>query len=195
MFLKLIRLLLVGAILLTVGCNRPPSLFTKELSPLCPTGWQVSASNNTIVLRREAAVWVMGYIARPAVPPWESKADLFHDYGHKIRYEVWLEFVPLLSRPEFEKLKAARGRASARFKTGASGKEEYDRWMMQYYECRVPVFFTKDYSIFVDRWADRGEVTGYPIDPRFVEIYPLEAGAEIEALIKSLAKLFKEYGK
>lgn len=186
MFQNLIRALSLGAILLTVGCNRSPTRFAKEISRLCPTGWQVSASNNVITLRREAEVWWMPHIGRPAVAPsGETKADFFRNHGGKGQYEVWLEFVPRLSQPEYEKLKAAREQAYALFNKGTQSKSEYGRLAHQYDQSRVPSFFTMDFSIFVDR----------PFDPRFVEVYPPEAASEIEVVIKSLAKLFRDYEK
>ena len=128
MFHQFIRTLLIGVILLAVGCNHSLARFTEEISRLCPAGWQVSASNNVITLRREAAVWVMGNVSNPPSDPGESMGHYFQRVGHKIPYEVRLEFVPLLPQSEYKRLKAAHEQAAARFNKGASGKREYDRW-------------------------------------------------------------------
>ncbi len=104
-----------------------------------------------------------------------------------------MRFVPLLRREDYERLKTAREQAAVRFSKGAAGKDEYTQWQRQYEECQVPTFFTKDYSIFVDRWADRGAIVGHRIEPRFIEVYPPEAALDVEAVIGSLRRLFNEY--
>ena len=76
-----------------------------------------------------------------------------------------LRFVPLLPRTEYEKLKVTREQAAARFGKGASGKEVYLQWQIQYEKSQVPVFFTKDYSIFVDRWADLVSAMAIVLNP------------------------------
>jgi hypothetical protein len=135
----------------------------------------------------------MGKVSNPPRLPGESVADYFKRAGGEVHYEVRLRFVPLLSRPEYEKLKAAREQAAARFDKPASGKDQYTQWQTDYENCQVPAFFTNDCSIFVDRWADRGAIAGQRIEPRFLDVYPPEAASEIEALIKSLGKLFNVY--
>src|SRR5262249_14493371 len=155
--------------------------------------WRVSASNNVITLRRDAPVWIMGKVSNPPRGPGESLGDYFKSAGQEIHYEVRLRFVPLMSKAEYQQLERARGEAAARLSKGASGKSEYGQLQIRYEQSQVPGLFTKDYSIFVDRWADRGAMVGYPIEPRFADIYPPEAASEVEAVIKSLSKLFNEY--
>jgi|ERR1051325_17393 hypothetical protein len=188
-----VRLLLLGATVLAVGCSSAPSRFVKEVAGICPSGWQVSASNSVIVLRRETPVWIMGKVSNPPPDPGESVEHYFKTAGSEVHYEVRLRFVPLLPRPEYEKLKAARAFAAARFHRGAAGKEEYTQWQINYENCQVPALFTKDNSIFLDRWADTGTDPGYRIETRFIDVHPPEAASEIEAVIKSLQKVFAEY--
>jgi hypothetical protein len=152
----------------------------------------VSAGTNGIVLRREAAVWIMGKAGNP--PPLDNSIEhYFKTAGHEIHYAIRLRFVPLLPRLEYERLKTARQQAAARFSKGASGKSEYTRWQIEYEECQVPVFLTRDYSIFVDRWAYRAADSGYRIEPLFINVYPPEAGSEVEAVIQRVSKVFKRY--
>lgn len=166
---------------------------TPGKSALSPSGWKVSASNDVIVLRRENPVWIMGKVSNPPPDLKESVASYFQRCGRRIHYEVRLRFVPLMSRPEIEKLQAARQQAAARLAHGASGKSEYGRLQMEYENCQVPQFFTEKNSVFVERWADAGDTNGYRFEPDFIEVYPPEAGFEIEAVVKSLWKLFNDY--
>ena len=173
---------LFGTLLMIAGCDRSPTRYAKQIADVCPSGWKVSANGNGIVLRRDASVWIMGKVANP--PPFsdESVEHYFKRAGHETDCEIRLRFVPLLPRPEYEKLKMARQQAAARLSKGASGKEEHGQLMIHYGECQVPVFFTKDYSIFVDQ-----------IEPLFIDVYPPEAASEVEAVGKNLSKVFKQY--
>ena len=179
--------------MLAVGCGHLASSFTRQVAEKCPPGWSVSTSNNVITLRRETPVWIMGKVSNPPRGPDESLGDYFKSAGQEIHYEVRLRFVPLMSKPAYQQLKTAREEAAARFGKGASGKSEYTQWQLHYEECQVPALFTKDYSIFVDRWADRGAMFGHRVETRFIDVYPPDAASEIETLIKSLSKLFNEY--
>ena len=71
-----------------------------------------------------------------------------------------LPFVPLMAKAEYQQLKTAREEAAARFSKGAFGKSQYTRWQIRYEQGQVPMFFTKDHRIYVDRWADRGAIIG-----------------------------------
>lgn len=170
-----------------------PYQYAKEIAGLCPSGWQTSASNGIISLQRDTPVLIMGKVSNPPRMPNESLEHYFQKAGSLIHYEVRLRFVSLLSRPEFEQLKVAREQAAAKFKRGASGKDENTKWQREYEECQVPAFFTKDYSIYVERWADRGAIAGHRIEPCFTEIYPTEVASEIESIVSSLGKVFDSY--
>jgi len=187
------RATLFGTLLLIAGCDRSPTRYAKQVAEVCPSGWKVSANSNGIVLRRDATVWIMGKIAKQAPFSGESVEHYFKRAGSEIQYEIRLRFVPLLPRPEYEKLKMARQQTAARFSKGASGKDEYGQLMRQYGKCQVPVFLTQDYSIFVDRWADGGGSLGNGIEPLFIDVYPPEAASEAEAVIKNLSKVFNQY--
>jgi len=180
-------------VLAIAGCGRTPSSYTGQIRAFCPSGWQVSASNDVIMLRRENPVWIMGKVSNPPIMPNENVAAYFQRCGQQIHYEVRLRFVPLLSQTEFEKLQTARQQAAARLAHGASGKSEYNQLQIEYENCQVPQFFTETNSIFVERWVDAGDTKGYHFEPDFIEVYPPEAGLEIEAVIKSLGKVFKDY--
>jgi hypothetical protein len=184
---------LCGVAILAVGCAHSPSRFERQVAEACPPGWRVSASNKVITLRREAAVWIMGRVSNPPRGLDQSLGDYFKSAGREVHYEVRLRFVPLMPKAEYQQLKMAREEAAARFSKGASGKLEYTQWQIHYEQCQVPVFFTNDYSIFVDRWADRGPIIGQRVEPRFVDVYPPEAASEIEGVIQGLRKLFSEY--
>ena len=87
----------------------------------------------------------------------------------------------------------ARQQADANLRKGASGKLEYTQRQMQFEECQVPAFFTTDYSIFAERWADSGDSFGHRIEPLFIEVFPPESASEIEAVFEHLSKVFKQY--
>ena len=194
---RLLILLAIAAARLSQGCHSPmsrpaPSDSVARVSELAPSGWRVGASNDVITVRRDAPVWIMGYISRP--PQSGTKEEFFKRSGQEIHYKLRLRFAPLLSQSKYERLRAARVQAAARLRQGASGKTEYTQLQKHYEECQVPLFFTAHYSIFVDKWADIGAGAGYRIEPLFIEVYPPEAASEIDAIIKSFGKVFTEYG-
>jgi hypothetical protein len=164
-------LMLVSLCGLTIGCHSP-SRFIEPIAGICPRGWRVSSSNDAIVLRREVPVWVVGKVSNPARMNEEATESYVKRIGGKIHYELRLRFVPLLSESEFQKLKAAREEAAAKFGTAASGKTEYSQWQVHYLQCQVPRFFTEEQSIFLDRWAVRSDYPGYRIETRFIDVYP-----------------------
>jgi hypothetical protein len=185
-------LLIAAVALLGQSCHTDkarsaPTESVAQVSKIAPSGWQVTTTNDTITLRRNAPVWIMGYISRPGQSG--TKEEFFKKEGSEIHYELRLRFVSLLSQPEYKRLKAARGQAAARLRLGAPGKSEYTELQRQYEECQVPRFYTEDYSVFVDRWAENG----HRLEPLFVEIYPPEAASEIDGIVKSLSRVFKEY--
>ena len=167
--------------------------FVAQVATVCPAGWHVSAGSNVVVLRREAALWIMGKVSNPPRGPEESVEHYFKTAGHEIHYEVRLRFVPLLSAKEYEALKTAREQAAAQLDKGASGKSEYTQLQRNFERSQVPRFYTGNYSVFVERWADRGTNFGYRMEPRFIDVYPPEAGSEIESVINSLSRIFTEY--
>jgi hypothetical protein len=189
---KLLLSLAFGAALLGQGCrsanSRPlPPEFAVWISQASSNGWKVVTSNNTITLRRDSPVWIMGYISRP--PQVGTKEEYFKKDGSEIHYELRLRFVPLLSQLEYESLRTARTQAAARLKQGASGKDEYGELQKRYEQCQVPLFHTQHYSVFVDRWAENRR----RIEPLFVEVYPSEAASEIDNVVKSLGQVFQAY--
>lgn len=176
--------------------NQSPQSYAAQIRALCPAGWQVSASNNVIVLRRENPVWIMGKISNPPRMPDETEAAYFQRCGRQIRYELRLRFVSLLTQQEFEKLQTARQQAAAAFKRGGSGKIEYDRLQREFENCQMPQFFTEKYSIYVEHWANitnNVNTTGYHLEPDFIDVYPPETVTEIKSLATSLKKVFQTY--
>src|SRR5690349_8289219 len=115
MYRHIISLLFCGVTVLTFGCAAPPSRLAKDVAALCPSGWQVSASSNDVVLRRNTAVWIMGKVSNPPPDPGESIGTYFKRAGDEIHYEVRLRFVSRLPQPAYEALITARKEAAARF--------------------------------------------------------------------------------
>jgi hypothetical protein len=193
------KLLLTVAITLGIlcqGCHSDssrstPGKYVPQVSKVTPSGWRVASSKDVLTLRRDAPLWIMGHVSRPA--QLDTKEEFFKRDGQEIRYELRLRFVPLLSRQGYEKLRTARAQTTEKLREGAPGKSEYVDLQKNYEECQVPLFFTERYSVFVDRWADAGTNGAYRIEPIFVEVYPPEASSEIDALVKRLGKVFKEY--
>src|ERR1051325_7196109 len=93
MLLRVIIVLVFPATLLLAADDALPSRFEKEVSEICPKGWTISGSNNVIAIRREDDVWVMGYVARPAISSTMPRNEFFQRFGHKIQYEIRLRFV------------------------------------------------------------------------------------------------------
>lgn len=176
--------------------TQSPQSCATQIRALCPAGWQVSASNNLIVLRRENPVWIMGTISNPPRMPDETEAAYFQRCGRQIRYELRMRFMPLLTQQEFEKLQTARQQAAAALKRGGSGKIEYDRLQREFENCQVPQFFTEKHSIYVEHWANitnNVNTTGYHLEPDCIDVYPPETVTEIKTLATSLKKVFQTY--
>lgn len=108
--------------------------------------------------------------------------ELARDFGYTTNYHVTLSFVPRLSATELERLREARRPFERILDTGVRSKSEYGHAQRGYDQHRVPVFFTDDFSIFVDRPTDR-----------FVELYPPDAAAQVQELMASLRRVFHEY--
>lgn len=196
---KLLIPLAISAVLWGQGCRPPasrpdPTDFVAQVSRLSPSGWRVTTTNDVLIVRRDAPVWIMGYISRPV--EFGAKEDFFRRYGQEIHYELRLRFVPLLNRADYKSLRAARMQAAARLKQGAAGKSEYGELAKQYERCQIPLYFTPHYSVFVERWADLSPDTNYKyrIEPLFVEVYPPEAASEIDVVVRSFGQVFKQYG-
>jgi len=136
-----------------------------QVAKVCPSGWTVATNGNEIVFRRNEAVWIMGKVSNPPRSMGESDEHYFKTAGREIHYEIRLRFVHLLASSEYERLRTARQDAKAALKKGASGKSEYTQLQIQFEKCQVPLFFTTDSSIFMDRWVDQGAAGGYRIEP------------------------------
>lgn len=189
---KSLATLVVLSLLLT-GCKPGATSYENRIAGVLPKDWHATVTNDVIFLRREAPVWVMGHVSNPPQLPDQTIAQYFQTAGQEIVYELRLRFVPLLPRAEFERLRVAREKAGERFKHGASGKFEYDDWVKQFDASQVPAFFTKEHSIFLERWAVRVSIPEYLIEPRFVDVYPQEAASEIEGVVSKLGGLFHKY--
>jgi hypothetical protein len=173
----LLTVLLVGFV---AGCSntRPVARVADDVRRSIPAGWSLTSSNSTIRVESDRDVVLIGRISRPAGSP-EEVARMI---GRTNKYEVTLTFVPRLSADELEQLRAARRPFEHILDTGAPSKENYTQAQIGYERQKVPMFYTPDYSIFVDR----------PID-RFVEVYPPDAAAQVGRLMASLRGLFREY--
>jgi hypothetical protein len=115
------------------------------------------------------------------VPP-GGMEQLAREIGYTAKYQVTLSCVPRLSPAELKRLRDSRRPFERVLDTGARSKDEYDDAIRGYEEHRVPVFFTHDCSVFVERPTDR-----------FVEVYPPAAAAQVRELIASLESVFHEY--
>jgi hypothetical protein len=171
-----------GATLL-VGCGsgpRPVAKLGADIERVMPSGWSLSTSNDTVRIRSEHDVTLIGRISRPAATG--GMEELAQTMGRTAKYEVTLSFVPLLSSVEFKQLRAARRPFEQVLENGAASKDAYTDAQIGYEQHSVPSFYNRDYSVFVDRPNDR-----------FVEIYPPDAAARVESLMSSLKGLFHEY--
>jgi len=167
--------------MLLAGCSsglRPITKVADDIRHDIPSGWSVNASNSTVRIQSERDMTLIGRISRPVMP----MEQLAREMGHTIKYEVVLSFVPRLSSVEVSRLRAEREPFEHALDTGAASKDEYFRAQVGYQQHRIPVYYTDDYSIFVDR----------PID-RFVEVYPPDSAVQVEQLMAALGRLFREY--
>jgi len=165
------------------GCSTEPRRVAgvaDDIRRAIPAGWSVSTSNVTIRIQSERDVTLVGRISRPVMPG--GMEELAQRMGQTTKYDVILSFVPRLSTKELEQLRAARDPFERVLDTGAPSKMDYTKAQIGYEQHQVPMFYTDDYSVFIDR----------PID-RFVEVYPPDAAAQVERLIAALRTVFHEY--
>ncbi len=123
---------------------------------------------------------LIGRISRPVLPG--GMEQLAREFGRTAKYQVTLTFVPQLSSVELDRMREARRHFEEVLDRGAPSKSEYDDALRGYEQHPVPVFCTDEHSIFVERPTDR-----------FVEVYPSDAAAQVQALMASLKKVFREY--
>ncbi len=161
------------------GGPRPVARIADDIRRTAPPGWTITTSGAAIHIQSIRKVSLIGRISRPA---FLSMEELARDFGYTTNYHVTLSFVPRLSTAEHEHLREARRPFQRVLDTGARSKSEYGDAQRGYQQHRVPLFYTDDYSIFVDR----------PMD-RFIEVYPQNAATEVQALMASLNKVFREY--
>src|SRR5262249_24861342 len=157
------------------GGPRPVAKFADDIRRIAPPGWSVTNSGHSIDIQSTRQVSLIGRISRPA---FLSMEELARDFGYTTNYHVILSFVRRLSPAEVERLREAR----RPFERVARSKPDYGDLQRGFNLHLVPVFYTDDYSLFVDRPADR-----------FVEVYPPDAAARVQALLESLKKVFHEY--
>jgi hypothetical protein len=175
--------LLLAIVIVTDGCGSSPSRMTADIQPLLPAGWSASVSNNVVCICRKSEAYIMGSIARPTKLPNTTTEDYFKKDGTPIKPELTLTFVPLISKVEYKRLKAARAPFAEILRKGAASKMEFTLAQRDYCSNAAPSFYTDRWTVFLNKY-----------DERFVEFYPPEVSSEVEAVMKVLKKEFKEYG-
>ena len=174
-----LAIVLIMAVMLT-GCGSSPRSvedIATEIRGCVPAGWHASASNNSIRISSDQQVALIGRMSRPAGMSIEELATK----SLRTNYEMTLTFVPRLSTKEYLSLKARRAPFFYAL-DHAPSRVVYVQAMRGYETKRVPVFFTSDYSIFVDR----------PID-LFVQTYPSDVWVQAEAMLRRFKSFLKQY--
>jgi hypothetical protein len=158
---------------IVAGCGKsaPRSLesIAQELAPVMPPGFRSAVSNATIRFQSET-----GY-------------PLFDGGGNLVRtarVDVVLSFVPRLSAAEYQRQREARRSVEQALASAATNSAEYAQAQQRRARCPVPVFYTDDYSVYVERPVGRLD------DPS-----PTEAALQIQQLAPLFRKTFHAYGE
>jgi hypothetical protein len=166
------------------GCGsgqRPVAKVAEDIRRVAPIGWTVVTSNTAIRIQSERDVTLIGRFSRPFFKPMGME-QLARDFGNVTKYQVTLSLVPRLTNADLERLCVARRPFGQILDKGARSKDEYDNAQRGFDLHPAPTFYTDDYSVFVERPSER-----------LFEVYPSESAAEIDMLMTSLKRVFREY--
>jgi hypothetical protein len=151
-----------------------------SLAKILPPGWRLDVFNEIIRIESKQDVWLLGP-SLPATTPGESEAHYAHKNGYKTKYEITLKLVPRLSDAQLEQIREERRPLERALEERANGKPKFSEAANALQKHPLPMFYTDDYSIFVE----------WPYG--FYGVYPLEIGTQVEQIAASLKKLFHEY--
>ncbi len=146
---------------------RPLNSFVRELAPRLPQGFRFSVSNATLRLQSEAAF---------------PLTDGPGQDVRSVRIDVTLSFVPRLSTAEYQRQLDARRSVERVLASAATNSAEYAQAQQRRAQCRVPVFYTEDYSIYVESTTGRVD-----------ELSPAEADLEIQRVQPLFREIFQTY--
>jgi hypothetical protein len=141
--------------------------FAQELAPRLPPGFRLTVSNATLRLQNDVAFPLTdgrGQVVRAA------------------RIDATLSFVPRLSTAEYQRQLDARRSVERVLASTATNSAEHAQAQQRRAQCRVPVFYTEDYSIYVEPTAGRAD-----------ELSPAEADLEVQRVQYFFREIFQTY--
>ena len=150
----------------------------REALPI-PDGWDCAADHQCMIIsRREPVTWVS--LANLPAPP--SDRGVLEEFGKKTHYQIVLLFLPRLSQEEWRELQAVRTRAIERARVHDDGKASRSARAAK--KVALPMYHDHTSSIYIYRTDD---------GPWGMAIYPEEAAAERDAILRALDTLFEKH--
>lgn len=161
----------------------------RELGPrlegMLPDNWSVSYGPNSLSLTRDQKVFIYSSANWPAFHQ-ETLDEMVRRFGEEIVYRVTLRFVGRLTQAEYAALKKEWKACEIENKPGSTFSiEKWLRAQECYRAKQPPVYYSKRYSVYVDRpdwWSA-------------LEIYPQTAADEAKKVHGAIDKLLYRYDR
>ena len=150
----------------------------REALPI-PDGWDCAADYQCMVISRREPVTILNLTGLPAPA---SDRGVLEEFGQKTHYQIVLLFLPQLSQEELRELQAVRTRAIERARVNDDGKASRSRRAAK--KVALPMYHDHSSSIYIYRTDD---------GPWGMAIYPEEAAAERDAILRALDTLFERH--
>ncbi len=144
-----------------------------------PDGWQCEADYKCMVISRREPVTILNLASLPGPA---SDREVLEEFGRKTHYQIVLLFLPRLSREELRELQAVRTRAIERAR--AQDDLKGSRSARAARKVALPMYHDQRSSVYIHR-TDDGPM----------EIYPKEAAAERDAILRALDTLFEKHAE
>lgn len=150
----------------------------REALPI-PDGWDCAADHQCMVISRREPVTMLNLANLPAR---ESNKEVLEGFGKKTHYQIVLLFLPRLSLEELRELQAVQTRAIERARV--HDDEKASRSALAAKKVALPMYHDHSSSIYMYRTDD---------GPWGAAIYPEEAAAERDAILRALDTLFEKH--
>ena len=183
----------IGYLIRRPFLKRPPlpprSKYALMIGAVLPGNWELSESNNEILLVRKEQIRTHGCIGLDLHVT--GNADLFRDfvekYGDDQDYKIRLRFAPKMGYQEYVSQKEVNDRIMLSKDTHIANREFFEDKAMQSFDPsyrELPEYYDEHSSIYL-------ESTLYPWDC----VYPEEVALEGLSLRKELDSLFQRYSE
>jgi hypothetical protein len=151
-----------------------------SLKKRLPADWTLTVSNKTIFIRSAKDVWLLG-INLPGVTPGETEEQYARENGYKTKYEIKLAFVPRLTDAQLEKIRTERLAIERSGESMPNDKHKLSFVSNGLADHPLPVYYTENYSIFLES------------PDGFYGVYPPEIAKQVVAINDLFRLKFHKY--